>query len=89
MVCLHQLPLGTEVILRHSFGYYRNKVRDAENLGLSRWFLVDLVAMAFVDSDRTSLRLVIELSFLDEAINEVLYDAILGDENIVYILRGC
>jgi hypothetical protein len=90
MECLDKvIRICVDIVLRYSLSNHLNVVGDADNMMFARQILMDLVTVNLVDSNGPSLRLIIQLSFLDETCDNVVHITVLGDENIICLLILC
>ena len=89
MECVNEVVrIRIYIIFRDSLGNYLNVVVDTNHVMFTSQILMDLVTVNLVHSNGASLCFIIQLSFLDKSSDNVVYIAVLGNENVVCLLIG-
>lgn len=78
-----------KIILRKSLGKNLYIVCYADDRMLATELSVDLVLVDFVDADGSSFRFVVNSSFRNEGRDQVINDAVLGNESVIKVLQIC
>lgn len=85
--CMDEMSwISIDLFLRNAFSNKSNVVRNTDNAILPGHFLIYLIVMHPIDTNRTLGLLVIQLSFLDKARDEVANIPILRNKYIKYFL---
>jgi len=77
---------GADLLFWDSLANENVIVRNVDEWTFSKWFLLEFVVVNLIESKRAAFDFIINLGFLDECIDDILYRSIFWNENIMNIL---